>query len=144
MWGILVGIVSGTLMGVQGVFNTALTKQTNIWIAAGFVQATALIVCILAWFATGGGSSVSDIARVQPRYILVGGIMGAFITYTVVIAVSSVGPARAALFIVIAQLLVSYIIELFGWFGVEKQPLELRKVIGLVVAVVGIITFKWK
>ena len=42
------------------------------------------------------------------------------------------------------QLLVAYVIELLGWFGVEKQPLEWRKVIGMAVAIVGIVVFKWE
>lgn len=54
------------------------------------------------------------------------------------------GPAKAAMLIVVAQLLVAYVIELLGWFGVEKQPLEWRKVIGMAVAIVGIVVFKWE
>ena len=45
--------------------------------------------------------------------------------------------------IVISQLAVAYVIELFGMFGVEKQPFEWRKLIGLLVSVTGIIVFKW-
>ena len=41
-------------------------------------------------------------------------------------------------------LTVAYVIELFGWFGVEKQPWELRKAIGMIIAIVVIIIFKWK
>ena len=55
----------------------------------------------------------------------------------------SLGPARAAMLIVIAQLIVAYVIELLGIFGVDKQPLEWRKVIGMLVAIGGIVIFKW-
>ena len=44
----------------------------------------------------------------------------------------------------IAQLIVAYVIELLGWFGVEKQPFEWRKVIGMLVAIVGVVIFKWE
>ena len=54
------------------------------------------------------------------------------------------GPARAVMFIVVAQLIVAYLIELMGLFGVDKQPFEWRKIIGLIVMIAGIITFKWK
>ena len=53
------------------------------------------------------------------------------------------GPAKAVMFIVISQLLVAYVIELFGMFGVEKQPLEWRRVIGMAIAIAGVILFKW-
>jgi len=80
---------------------------------------------------------------VEPKYMLLSGVIGAFITITVVKAMSALGPARAAMLIVVAQLIIAYAIELMGLFGVERQPLEGRKVIGMAVAVVGIIIFKW-
>ena len=44
MWGMLISVISGILMSVQGVFNSEVTKQTGVWIAAAFVQVTAFIV----------------------------------------------------------------------------------------------------
>ena len=73
-----------------------------------------------------------------------GGIIGAFITITVIQSMGSLGPAKAAMLIVISQLAVAYIIELFGLFGVEKVDFQWRKLIGMAVAIVGIVIFKWK
>jgi len=46
--------------------------------------------------------------------------------------------------IVVSQLIVAYLIELFGLFGVERQGLEWRKIIGMAVALIGIVIFKWE
>ena len=46
--------------------------------------------------------------------------------------------------IVIAQLAVAYLIEVFGVFGVEKVGFEWRKLIGMAVAIAGIVIFKWE
>ena len=73
-----------------------------------------------------------------------GGIIGAFITITVIQSMGSLGPAKAAMLIVISQLAVAYIIELFGLFGVEKVDFQWRKLIGMAVAIVGIVIFKWE
>ena len=54
------------------------------------------------------------------------------------------GPAQATMLIVIAQLVVSYLIELFGIFGVEKQPFDWKKLAGTAIVVGGIILFKWE
>lgn len=143
MIGILIALLSGTLMSVQGVFNTEVTKTSGIWVASGFVQLTALLVCIAAWLCTGR-EPVTTIAQVQPKYMLLGGVFGAFITYTVIKSMDALGPARAVMLIVIAQLIIAYVIELCGLFGVEKQPLEMRKIIGMLIAVAGIVIFKWK
>ena len=74
--------------------------------------------------------------------MLAGGVLGAFITYTVIKSMGSLGPARAALLIVISQILVAYGIELFGLFGVERAAFEWKKAIGAAVAIAGIIIFR--
>lgn len=143
MIGILIALLSGALMSVQGVFNTQVTKASSIWAASAFVQLTALFVCLGAWLCADR-SSLMNVLQVQPKYMLLGGAIGAFITYTVIKSMDQLGPARAVLLIVTAQLLVAYMIELLGWFGVEKQPFEWRKAVGMGVALVGIVIFKWK
>lgn len=130
-------------MSIQGVFNTQVTKASGIWAASAFVQMTALIVSIGAW-ACVERSNLLSVFQVQPKYMLLGGAIGAFITYTVIKSMDMLGPARAVMLIVVAQLFVAYVIELMGWFGVEQQPWEWRKAIGMAVAVAGIIIFKWK
>ncbi len=76
--------------------------------------------------------------------MLFGGVIGAFITLTVIQSMSQLGPARAVMLIVVSQLLIAYLIELFGLFGVEKVEFDWRKVIGMGLAISGIIIFKWK
>lgn len=143
MSGILVALLSGALMSVQGIFNTEVTKQTSLWVSSAFVQLTALAVCLIAWIWTGG-SSVSSLWKVEPRYMLLGGVIGAFITVTVIKSMNALGPAKAEMMIVLSQIAVAYLIELLGMFGVEKQPLEWRKVMGLLVMGAGIVLFNRK
>ena len=54
--------------------------------------------------------------------MLLGGAIGAFITYTVIKSMDMLGPAKAVMLIVVAQLCVAYAIELMGIFGVESSP----------------------
>ena len=106
-------------------------------------QFSAFLVCVLAWIFTGR-DSVGALWQVENKYTLLGGIIGAFITITVIQSMGSLGPAKAAMLIVISQLAVAYIIELFGLFGVEKVDFQWRKLIGMAVAIVGIVIFKWE
>lgn len=143
MLGFFIAILSGALMSIQGVFNTEVTKNSSIWTANAFVQLTALLVCLGAWLFTDRSSFV-NVVKVEPKYMLLGGVIGAFITYTVIMSIDRLGPARSAMFIVIAQLIVSYVIELLGIWGVEKTPFSWRKAVGMLVAIAGIAIFKWK
>lgn len=142
MSGILIALLSGALMSIQGVFNTEVTKHSGIWVAAAFVQLTAFLTCLLMWFVSGREGSVGDIFSVPHKYVLLGGVIGAFITFTVVKSMGELGPASAVLLIVVAQLLAAYLIELIGLFGVEKAAFEWRKVFGMVLAIAGIILFR--
>lgn len=144
MWGLIVAIISGALMSIQGVLNTGVTKQTSIWLSAGFVQLTAFLVCLVAYFISGKEAAISSIWQVSPKYLLLGGALGAFITFTVIKSVGNLGPARANLLIVLAQILIAYIIELFGMFGCDKVDFEWRKLIGICIGAVGFIIFNWK
>ena len=123
MWGILTALLSGALMSIQGVFNTNLTKQTSLWLATGWVQITAFLICVGAWFFTGR-EPIGKLMTAEPKYILAGGVIGAFITITVIQSMAGLGPAKAAMLIVISQIVVAYLIELFGIFGMEKASLE--------------------
>ena len=143
MIGFFIAIISGACMAVQGVFNTQVTKTTGMWVSNGWVQLSAFAVCLIAWVITGQDSVVS-LTRVEPKYVLLGGVIGAGITWTVIKSMELLGPAKATLFIVTAQLLVSYLIEVLGMFGVEKEPFLWKKVIGLFVAFVGILIFQWE
>ena len=143
MWGVLVELLSVALMSIQGVFNTQVTKQTSLWVSTGWVQFSAFLVCILAWLFTGR-QSIGALWQIENRYTLLGGVIGAFITITVIQSMGTLGPARAAMLIVISQLVIAWVIELFGMFGMEKQPFEWRKLLGMAVAIAGIILFKWE
>ena len=132
MFGLIIALISGALMSVQGVFNTQVTKASSIWAANCFVQFSALLVCLAAWAVTDR-SSLIGVFQVQPRYMLLGGAIGAFITYTVIKSMDMLGPARAVM-----------LIELFGMFGVEKAAWDWRKAVGMALAIVGIVVFKWE
>lgn len=143
MWGFLAALLSGALMSIQGVFNTEVTKQSSLWVSTGWVQLSAFAVCVLAWLFSGR-QSISALWQVENKYTLLGGVIGAFITITVIQSMGALGPAKAAMLIVISQLIVAYLIELLGIFGVDKEPFAWRKAIGMLIAIIGIVVFKWQ
>ena len=142
MWGILVALISGALMSIQGVFSTEVTKQSSIWAAAGWVQLSAFVTCVLLYFFTGRGE-IMGMFSVDRKYMLLGGVMGAFITWTVIKSMDGLGPAKATLLIVVTQIIVAYGIELFGLFGVERAGFEWKKLIGALIAIAGIVIFRY-
>ena len=145
MWGIIVALISGALMSVQGVFNTGVTKQTSTWLASAWVAFSGFVVAIALWaIFERNQAGIFSLAQVDHKYMLLGGVIGAGITWTVIKSIEALGPARSALLIVIAQLTVAYLIQLFGLFGMDREPFSWRKAGGLLLAVAGIAVFQWK
>ena len=145
MFGWIAALLSGALMSIQGVFNTEVTDKTGPWITYGFVQLSGFFVCLILWFIRERKTtSVSQILAVEPKYLLLGGVIGAFITFTVIAGMSALGPARAVMLIVSSQVIVAYIIEVFGIFGVEKAGFDWTKLLGTALFVAGIVIFKMK
>lgn len=141
MSGFLIALISGALMSIQGVFNTQVTKNTSLWVSSSFCQLTALIVCLGTWYVTDQ-TSFQTLFQVPRKITLLGGVIGALITITVIKSMNSLGPAKATMLIIIAQLIISWGIELLGMFGVDKQAFSIRKLLGLLIAVAGVITFE--
>lgn len=143
MAGWIIALISGVLMSVQGVFNTEVTKTAGMWVSNGWVQFSAFLTCVAVWLFTGR-DSIAALAKVQPRFMLAGGVIGAGITWTVIASMKQLGPARAVLLIVVSQILAAYLIELLGLFGVEQAQFEWRKAIGMALAIAGVMIFQWK
>ena len=121
MAGFIVAIISGALMSLQGVLNTNVTKASSIWVAAGFVQFTALATCIIMWL-FNGRPDISGIFQVENK-------------------ISDLGVAKAEVTIVVAQVIVAYIIELMGLFGSKKADFSWLKLLALIIAMGGVFMF---
>lgn len=137
---ILFALAAGLLMSIQGVFNTRVMDSSNMWAATSWVHITALAASISIWFFTGREALLS-VFDVTEKIYLFGGVIGAFITFTVIKGISELGPAYATMFILLAQLVVSYMIEVFGLFGTEKISFEWMKFIGVALMISGIVVF---
>ncbi len=143
MIGVIIALISGLLMSIQGIFNTEVTKQSSVWVSASWVQFTALLTCLAIWVIFDR-TGFTTLGKVSPKYMMLGGVFGAFITYTVIQSMSALGPAKATMLIVIAQLAVSWGVELLGIFGVERSGFSWRRLLGLIVAIVGVVLFEWE
>lgn len=139
---IVTALVSGMLMSVQGVFNTRVTDKAGLWFTTSIVHFTAFIVCIAILLFTRD-ANVEGLKAVNKWYLL-GGVLGAGITYTVIVAMAHLGPAYAVMLILIAQMVVAYLIELLGWFDTPKSGFMWTKLAGAGIMIVGIIVFQWK
>lgn len=141
MLGIVMCIVSGAAMSLQGVFNTRLSEQTGLLESNFIVQAIAFLLAAISLFWAKG--SMTEALSVNKLY-LSGGVLAMVITLTVMLGIKNLSPAIAISIILVSQLTAAALIDAFGWFGTEKAVFGIRKIIGLVVMVAGILIFSVK
>ena len=127
-------------MSVQGVYNTRVMESSNMWAVTSWVHISAFAASMSLWFFTGK-EALFSVFDVSQKLYLSGGVIGAFITYTVIKGISDLGTAQATMLILLAQLVVAYLIEVFGLFGTEKIAFEWMKLLGVALMFSGIMVF---
>lgn len=141
MLGVIMCIISGAAMSVQGVFNTRLSEQTGLLESNFIVQATALVLAAVSLFWSEG--NMARALSVNKLY-LTGGVLAMVITLTVMLGIKNLTPTIAISIILISQLAAAALIDAFGLFGTEKAVFGMRKIIGLCVMLSGILLFSYK
>lgn len=142
LWGIIFSAVAGSLMSIQGVFNTRVSEKIGQWQTNILVQAIGLISAIAALFIFKGGD-FSNLKEVNKLYLL-GGVIGAAITFTVIRGMSSLGPTLAVSAILISQLVTACLFDFLGLCGTERLDFHYTKILGVIMMIAGIIIFKLK
>ena len=66
-----------------------------------------------------------------------GGLLGAFVVTVTLIAVSQIGAANMFVLIIAGQLTTAIIMDHFGVLGVKENPINLQKLIGILLVVCG-------
>ncbi len=142
MFGLIIAVISGISMTLQGIFNTRLNEKIGIWETTTLIQGIAFACSFLIAFLFGEGS-YSNLKNAN-KFYLVSGALGVIITFTVIKSVSLMGPAVGIGIILISQLLSAALINAFGLFGSEKINFSFNNFIGIFLMIIGIIIFQWK
>ena len=129
-------------MSFQGVMNTRLGDKAGILETNAFVQLVGFALALVIAFMFGKG----DIRQIgqAPWYSWLGGVLAPVITVTVMLAISSLSPTIAISTILLAQLTVAALIDVFGLMGSEQMPFTWQKWLGVGCMVAGVLLMKWK
>ena len=136
---IAMALAAGALMPIQGSLNARLGSflhhplQSSL---TNFVVGSLVLVILLLGIRTPW-PSYATLAAVPPHLFL-GGVLGAIFVSTVLILVPRIGVLNVLAAAVVGQLLVSILIDHFGWFGVPIQPVSLTRLAGTLSLVAGL------
>jgi transporter family-2 protein len=132
---VLVGLLGGVSVGIQSPIAGAIGQKLG-GTASSFVVHLSGLVFSAILLVLQGGEKIRD-WRTLPWYMLGAGVFGLILYQTINITLPRLGSTTMIALIIIGQLLTGIVIDHFGWFGVTARPVDLTRLIGLVVLFVG-------
>ncbi|HDR7915680.1 DMT family transporter [Bacillus pretiosus] len=140
MIGFSLAILAGILISLQSVFNTKVNENVGQWLTTTCVLGIGLISSVLFCIITEKSISVNFYTTNYLFYV--SGLFGIGLIICIMGAIKSLGPAYTVLISLITQLVVALCIDTFGLFGMERIPLQINKLVGIGLLIIGIGIFK--
>ncbi|WP_422656956.1 DMT family transporter [Paenibacillus sp. EC2-1] len=140
MRGIIFALLGGACITLQGVSNARISKDIGTWQAATITQLTGFIMALVILMFVRDGSW-KGFKKVKPLY-LTGGALAALIIFGEVTAIQKIGVTFTIATLLIAQLFLTFLIDINGWFGVVKKKMRIPQFIGIGMMIVGVIVLK--
>lgn len=139
---ILVSLVAGSFIAVQGGLNTLVGKEIKSPIHASlisFIIGTALIALYIV--VTRQTVSLEGVKNV-PWYAWFAGTLGAFSLTAVILAFPRLGPGLTFGLIVAGQMIISVALEHFNILVAQPHPINFLRVLGILLIVGGVIIIR--
>jgi bacterial/archaeal transporter family-2 protein len=135
---VLITVAAGGLVAVQAPANNVLSERVGTFGAASvnFLVGTSLV--LLVTFAFAGGIGGEDGAR-SPAwwYWVVGGLGGAAIVVTTLVAVRELGAGGVTAAVIAGQLTLSVAIDRLGVLGLDERAVTWEKLLGIALLAAG-------
>ena len=135
----------GSLIALQGSVNSALGKFLEHPLHAAIISfGTGLIALLVATlFMKTGLPSPAKIFS-APKVILIGGLLGSVFVTSVILCVPKVGVANVVMAALCGQIILSLILDHFGAFGMPKQAVDVKRLIGALLVICGVVLINYK
>ncbi len=133
---ILIGLAGGVAVGLQSPMASMITQRLGVFESVFIIHVSGALIALIPLLVYGGGKLGQW--RQLPWYTLVAGAFGLIVIAAISYTIPRVGVAAAIITVVAGQLLVSTILDHFGWLGAMGRPMDPTRAIGLAVVLVGV------
>ncbi len=130
---VLAGIAGSVQVAVMGSFG----ERIGTLEALAFATAVQLALTLSALLVVRHSLSGFAAGFREPPWLWVGGLMGAFIVFTITLVAPKLGVAAAIGLIIAGQLIMGAAIDRFGLFGLERIGLTWPRVLGIALLAAG-------
>ncbi|EPO5872106.1 DMT family transporter [Staphylococcus pseudintermedius] len=139
---LILGLVAGAVIPVQTSINSRLSRftQSSLYASAISFAVGTLLLVILNFILNPHLLTAEAFGHYHfDYYWYVGGLMGVIYLTGNMILLPRIGASLTVVTTITGQILMSMLIDTFGWFNVDVQALHVMKVLGIVLLLIGII-----
>ena len=127
------GLAGAVQVAVMGRFG----ERIGAWEALTFSLLLSTLLALVGLLLLRRGVGSLGEALTAPKWLWLGGVMGAFIVLSITVAGPSIGTTATISLLIAGQLVAATAIDRFGWFGFERIPVGWARALGLVLLGVG-------
>ena len=131
----MIAVGGGMAISLQSLFSGVIGEKLGIIESVFIVHLGGLVLASALLLLIGGGSVASW--RGVPWYALCAGLLGVAIVASISYAVPRLGLATTLTVTIASQLIIGAIIDHFGLLGAPVHPLDISRVVGMLILFVG-------
>ncbi|MBS5953772.1 MAG: DMT family transporter [Paraclostridium bifermentans] len=131
----LISILTGVVLSIMVVLNGDLGNVTGNYISSVIIHFVGLIGIIILLVVTK--SKIKNLKGI-PFYMFSGGLIGILTVLFTNISFTNLGVSLTVSLALLGQLVTSIVIDHFGYFDLEVNKFEKKKIIGLGIIILGI------
>jgi len=143
---LLIPLLIGMGVVIQSGANTQISHFLGNPFIAGLISFVMGTFCLLiinivmrSDFSVLNGQNI-----MQTRWWMwLGGLMGAFFITSVILIAPKIGPTQLFGLIIASQLTFSVVVDHYGWLGFHAQPVNVRKILGVLFLMAGTFLIQW-
>jgi bacterial/archaeal transporter family-2 protein len=134
---VVVAAVVGGLVVTQGPLNSQLGRTVGGLQASVIALSVSLVAVLVLAALTDGLGGLRRVGDAPAHVVIGGGLAGALYVGSIVWTVRALGVGGLTAVTIAGQLGVAIVIDHFGWLGVERSPITVAKVSGVLLLALG-------
>jgi bacterial/archaeal transporter family-2 protein len=133
----LLAVLAGAALSFEGAIYGELGKTIGQLETSFYNFFMGSIILGLLWLFFGKGKL--SYAVEAPKWSLLGGVLGVIYLTAIVISVPFVGVGITMVAVIIGQLVMSMVIEHFGWLGSKQTRINKEKVFAVISMIIALV-----
>ena len=134
---VTLSLVAGVAGTVQIAVMGKLGDRIGVVPALAFAAVVAASVGVLALLLTRRSLAGFADAAHQPWWLWIGGVMGAFVVFTITFAGPRIGTTATVAVFLVGQFAAAVVVDRYGFFGLDRIAVGWPRVFGLALIAIG-------